>query len=68
MPLLPFFLLLPGTTCGGEQEGDATITLERAGCIDSCPVYTLVIHRDGAVQYDGKLYVHEKGARSAKIS
>ena len=45
----------------------ATVRLERIGCYGSCPAYTLAVHGDGRVEYDGKNHVKEKGAREGHI-
>ena len=45
----------------------ATVRLERIGCYGTCPAYTLTVHGDGRVEYDGKNHVKEKGAREGRI-
>lgn len=45
----------------------ATIRLERIGCFGTCPAYTLAVHGDGRVEYEGKDRVKEKGAREGQI-
>ena len=44
-----------------------TITLERIGCYGTCPAYTLTVHGDGGVEYDGRNYVKEKGPRKGHV-
>lgn len=44
------------------------ITLSRSGCYGRCPVYTIEVHGDGTVLYDGKINVAHKGKHTAKIS
>jgi hypothetical protein len=44
------------------------ISLERTQCYGSCPVYSVRIGSDGAISYDGKMYVTEKGKRAASAS
>ena len=67
----------PGTT-GGEVPGTGTpgvetatevetITLERQPCFGFCPVYTLTIHGDGQVEYDGLNHVEVTGPQTAAI-
>lgn len=34
-----------------------SMTLERTGCMGSCPGYTVTVRGDGSVQYHGELYV-----------
>src|SRR5436190_20985122 len=44
-----------------------TIRMERTGCYGSCPAYTVTIHGDGAVEYDGKRHVKESGTQKARL-
>ena len=44
-----------------------SITLERTGCLGSCPEYKVTILADGSVHYNGEFHVHVKGARSKTI-
>jgi Domain of unknown function (DUF6438) len=44
-----------------------TVRLERIGCYGTCPAYTLTIHGDGQVEYDGKGHVTEKGTREGRL-
>jgi hypothetical protein len=45
----------------------ATIQLERTGCYGTCPAYSVTIHGDGRVEYDGKSHVKEVGTREGRI-
>lgn len=44
-----------------------TIRFERVGCYGTCPAYTVTIHGDGWVGYDGKNHVREKGTREGRV-
>lgn len=44
-----------------------TIRFERTHCYGSCPSYTLTIHGNGLVQYEGKDNVQTKGAKEGKM-
>jgi Domain of unknown function (DUF6438) len=46
---------------------DFSITLERVGCLGSCPDYTVTILGDGSVRYEGRAYVHTEGVRKKTI-
>jgi hypothetical protein len=46
----------------------SSIKLERSACFGTCPVYSVTIFSDGRVQYEGKEFVKEKGARTGAIS
>ncbi len=44
------------------------VSLERSACYGICPVYSLTIHKDGAVEYQGGRFVKVKGTASARLS
>jgi uncharacterized protein DUF6438 len=44
------------------------VELHRSGCYGTCPVYDLVIYSDGRVDYQGRQFVKERGARTAKLA
>jgi hypothetical protein len=44
-----------------------TITMVRTGCFGHCPVYTLVIHGTGVVEYSGSHHVSVTGKQVATI-
>jgi hypothetical protein len=46
---------------------DVVISLERTGCLGSCPSYTVAIHGDGRVVYDGRSHVAVIGHREKNI-
>ena len=56
IPLLP-----PQNLTGVE------ITLERTGCYGTCPVYSVTIHSDGTVIYEGKHFVRILGIQTYTI-
>lgn len=43
------------------------VTLERAACYGTCPVYRLAIYRDGVVEYAGEHFVKTRGAASWRV-
>ena len=45
-----------------------TIRMERTGCFGSCPAYTVTIHGDGRLEYDGKGHVREKGPQEGSVA
>jgi Domain of unknown function (DUF6438) len=47
--------------------GHFSITLERTSCLGSCPDYTVTIHGDGSVRYEGRAYVQTRGLRTRTI-
>ena len=51
----------------GDIE-DIVITLERTVCFGACPDYTLTIHGDGTVTYEGRQFVRTQGTRTITIS
>jgi hypothetical protein len=44
-----------------------TIHLERTACYGTCPSYSVTIHGDGRVEYNGKGHVKETGTREGRI-
>jgi Domain of unknown function (DUF6438) len=61
-------LALESTAQTNGARNDFAITLERIGCLGSCPDYTITILADGSVQYEGRAYVLAEGAHKATIS
>jgi hypothetical protein len=51
----------------GPAISDFCITLERVGCLGSCPDYKVTILGDGSVQYDGRAYVRTEGVQKKTI-
>lgn len=49
-------------------RGDLVMGLERTVCPGACPDYSLFIHGDGKVVYEGRHYVAVKGRRRGRIS
>jgi hypothetical protein len=47
---------------------DLEIRLERTTCYGTCPSYVVLVHGNGTVQYDGRLYVAVPGKRNYTIS
>ncbi len=50
-----------------KDLADVSITLEHLGCTGACPAFSVEIHGDGTVIYDGRNYVKVKGKREHKI-
>src|SRR4249920_3614788 len=44
-----------------------TIQLERIACYGTCPAYSLTIHGDGRVEYNGKSNVKDKGTQEGRV-
>lgn len=44
------------------------MTLSRSGCFGSCPSYSVEVHGDGTVLYDGGAYVAITGSHRASVS
>jgi len=44
-----------------------TIQLEPTGCYGTCPGYSVTIHGDGRVEYNGKSHVKEIGTQEGRI-
>lgn len=56
---------LPGTEAGGATP--ELITIERQPCFGFCPVYTMSIHGNGHVEYNGMDHVEVTGEQSSTI-
>ena len=55
-------------TAESSSLDDVVITLERTPCFGTCPVYTLRIHGNGTVVYEGKDFTKVKGKIETTIS
>ena len=55
-----------GTQGGGPSPVIAT--LARGACYGWCPVYTIAVHADGVVEYDGEQFVKQKGHHLGQLS
>jgi hypothetical protein len=58
--------------CNAEKDivdlDSVIITLERTACYGFCPIYSLTIHGDGTVLYEGEDYVETVGKAETVIS
>jgi hypothetical protein len=45
-----------------------TIQLERIGCYGTCPAYSVTIHDDGRIEYNGKSHVKATGTREGQVT
>jgi hypothetical protein len=68
---------LSGISAADAQSSDSTqkpidhfdkLTLERTICFGWCPIYRVVIHGDGRVEYEGEDYVKVVGRATNKLS
>ena len=75
---LSLLLIKPALGHRGDQTPDLgslsdadlktiTIHLERTACFGTCPAYSVTIHGDGRVEYNGKSHVKEMGTREGRI-
>jgi hypothetical protein len=60
-------IALPSSTQSKAPADDFSLTLERIGCLGSCPDYKVTIQSDGTLQYEGRAYVHVEGVRKKKL-
>jgi hypothetical protein len=51
-----------------ESQAAPAVTLERTPCFGRCPVYSVSISRSGLITYEGKRFVADSGADSARIA
>ena len=52
---------------GVNDWNSLEITLTRGVCFGACPDYSVTIHGDGRVDYDGRRFVAETGHRETRI-
>ncbi len=45
-----------------------TLTLERTQCYGTCPMYRIVVHYDGLVEYTGTRFVKTHGTASSRLT
>jgi len=50
-----------------QPDKDFSITLERIGCVGSCPDYKITIRGNGTVRYEGHAYVSVEGIRNTTV-
>lgn len=56
------------TSLSDEELRTLTIQLERSACYGTCPAYSVTIHGDGRVEYNGKSNVKETGTHEGQIT
>jgi hypothetical protein len=65
---------LPAATPPPEQPREPSrgprvrVRLERTACLGACPTYTVVIHSDGRVQWEGRDNVIATGPRQGRVT
>jgi hypothetical protein len=50
-----------------QLRDDDFIAIERTSCFGRCPVYTVTLHADGTVSWQGKEYVTQTGPATAQV-
>ncbi len=58
--------VFPAAAQEAASDG-ASITLERTPCFGMCPVYTVTLHEDGTVVYNGDQHVDVEGEQTINI-
>ena len=51
-----------------EGHGLTQIGLQRTACFGECPVYTVIVHASGRVDYHGRMYVPRLGTHTGMVS
>ena len=51
-----------------SQESKFFISMKRTACYGTCPQYTIKIHDDGYMTYNGKMFVDKIGCHSTYLS
>jgi hypothetical protein len=65
MIILFSVLRIPG---GVSDTSSVLITMERTPCFGTCPSYSLIIHGNGTVRYEGFAFVAVTGVRTDQIN
>ena len=71
LPEGPYEVNVNGATTSFDPRAvpaQTMITLERTACFGACPVYSLTIHGDGTVEYDGRQHVKVTGTQTAQLT
>ncbi len=66
--LLLSLLTLQSAAQTSNLTDDFSLTLERIGCLGTCPDYIVTVLANGSVEYDGRAYVRVQGIRKRTIS
>lgn len=62
--------VLLGASCAPsppDDVSDAVVTMSRGACFGECPVYSVTIHGDGRVEYEGEYWVEVEGRRESSV-
>jgi hypothetical protein len=62
-----FLIALFASACAGTHSPHTFVRMERTPCLGKCPVYTLTLHADGMVKFEGE-YEVPTGRHWRKIS
>ncbi len=65
--IIALIIALPSSAQTNAPADDFSLTLERIGCLGSCPDYKVTIQSDGTLQYEGRAHVHVEGVRKKKL-
>jgi len=60
-------VLAVSATVAAAEKPVVLAKMQRFGCEGTCPEYSLVIYRDGRVDYRGTLYVKQRGRATATL-
>lgn len=57
---------LSGSSADSEQDSISEISLEKTGCFGMCPIYKIILRRDGTATYIGTRFVPKIGTYQGK--
>ncbi len=68
--VLASMLWAPVTQAAGADADPPfdTLSMSRSGCYGTCPIYSVVVHGDGRVGYDGVNFVGHVGPAETRLS
>ena len=66
--MLTTYFIVSCSTLPITIDDQTLVKLKRTACLGECPVYTVVVKKNGEVIYDGNEYVFVKGIHTAMLS
>ncbi len=65
--VLPMFIL-SCSTMKPSIDSDVLVKLKRTACLGQCPIYSVVVKKNGELTYDGSWHVFVEGVKSKVLS
>jgi len=62
------FLIVSCSSIAPSIDENILIKMEKSACYGKCPIYTVIVKKNGELAYEGKEYVSVEGVKSSVIS